>query len=295
MEWLTSIKDTINYLEEYLLTFKGAEEVAKEVNISSFYLQKGFKVLTGYTISEYVKNRRLYLASLEILSKDTKVIDLAYKYGYETPESFTKAFSRFHEATPSSIKKGVKRPHVFLPLKIMISIKGGNTMDYVVEEMKGFKVIGFEKFFDYETAYQEIPKFWGETYGQKIAPLCKKTNCTKEEEILKESCIGMYGVNIEDGKNGQFRYLLAGNYMGGEVPEGLKVYEFENSLWAKFTSKGPMPGALQAVNDKIYKEWLPNNSKYEIAFNASLEVYPASMDTQSPDYECAIWIPVKEK
>ena len=66
MEWLTSIKDTINYLEEYLLTFKGAEEVSKEVNISSFYLQKGFKVLTGYTISEYVKNRRLYLASLDL-------------------------------------------------------------------------------------------------------------------------------------------------------------------------------------------------------------------------------------
>lgn len=295
MEWLSSIKGSINYIEDNLLGIKSVQEVANEVNISSFYLQKGFKVLTGYTINEYVKNRRLYLAALEIISTDTKVIDLAYKYGYETPESFTKAFSRFHKATPSEIKKVAKVARVFLPLKIKISIKGGNSMDFVVEKLKGFKIIGFEEHFAYETAYKEIPKFWSETFGKKIAPIYTKKVCTKEEEIIKQSCIGMYGVNIDDMENGKFRYLLAGNYLGGEVPEGLKVYEFEDSLWAKFLCKGPMPGALQAVNEQIFQDWLPNNSKYEIAFNASLEVYSTAVETKGSNYECSIWLPVKEK
>ena len=96
MEWLTIIKDAIEYMEQNLLTVTGPEEVAKHVHISTIYLQRGFQVLTGYTLGEYIRNRRLFEAGLKLTQTDEKVIDIALEYGYETPESFTKAFTRFH-------------------------------------------------------------------------------------------------------------------------------------------------------------------------------------------------------
>ena len=278
MEWTESLRKSIAFIENHLLDDITAEDVAKEVNISSFYLQKGFKTITNYSISEYIKNRRLYLAALELISKPNKVIDLAYKYGYETPESFSKAFSRFHGISPSRIKGNIKP---FLPLKITISIQGGNDMDYIVEKMSGFKVIGFEKIFSMETSYQEIPKFWDEAREKYIARLMVKGNPQNAiEKAILDNHIGMLGVSVDDmGSNGEFRYLIAGIYSSGEIPEGMVTYDLPDMEWAKFRCVGSMPGALQSVNTKIFNEWLPNNGEYKIP--------------NSSDYESAIWIPVK--
>lgn len=295
MEWLESIRKSIDYMEEHLLTLEGAEEIADAVHMSSFYLQKGFKLMTGYSLAEYIRNRRLYLAALDAVANGGKVIDLAYKYGYDTPESFTKAFTRFHGLTPTQIRGNTSGIKVFLPLKITIKIQGGNDMNYTVEKMSGFKVIGFEKEFTNEESYQEIPRFWDEMFKEKIMPLyCKKPE-NETEEIMCSSRVGMYGICIDDVGGGRFRYLIAGEYTGGKVPEGMTVYEFPDMEWAKFPCIGPMPGALQAVNTKIFNEWLPGNAEYEIAMGANVEWYSADGRTSDSDYESAIWIPVKRK
>lgn len=103
MEWIESIRKTINYIETHLLKEIKTEDISKIVLISPYYLQNGFKIITGYTIAEYIRNRRLYLSALEVISNKNKIIDIAYKYGYDTPESFTKAFTRFHSISPSQI------------------------------------------------------------------------------------------------------------------------------------------------------------------------------------------------
>ena len=161
MEWLTSIRTAIDYMEEHLTDNISAQDVADRVYLSPFFLQKGFSLMTGYGIGEYIRNRRLYRAALDLKETDDKVIDIALRYGYETPESFTKAFSRFHGATPSQVRGGAAI-NTFLPLMIKLSIQGGNQMDYKITTMFPFKVIGFQREFDNETAYTEIPKFWDE-------------------------------------------------------------------------------------------------------------------------------------
>lgn len=296
MEWTKSISQTITYIEDHLMEPFVTEVVAKEVGISSLYLQKGFKLMTGYSMAEYIRNRRLYLAALEVLAGQEKVIDIAYKYGYETPESFTKAFARFHGIAPRELKKNAHRMKVFLPLKIRISIQGGNDMDYVVEEMKGFKVIGFEREFSFDSSYQEIPKFWDEICDKYFSRLWGKEKAEGEiEETICKCCVGEFGVCIDDvGEEGKFRYLIAGTYTEGKVPEGMVVYEFDDLLWAKFSCKGPMPGALQSVNTKIFNEWLPGNHEYDIAMGANIEWYSKG-NTTDIDYESGIWIPVKKK
>lgn len=297
MDWLESIRKSIDYMEQHLLQDTSMEEIAKDIYISPFYLQKGFKLMTGYSMTEYIRNRRLYLAALELMSDKEKVIDIAYKYGYDTPESFSKAFTRFHGFTPTQVRNNSKNIKVFLPLKISISIQGGNDVDYVVEKVKGFKVIGFEKEFTFDSSYQEIPKFWCEIVKKYIHPLCSKEKPANElERTICNCCIGQYGVCIDDiGKDGKFRYLIAGIYTEGEIPEGMVVYEFPEMEWAKFTCVGSMPGALQAVNTKIFKEWLPGNPDYEIAMSANIEWYDMEMDTSDVNYQSAIWIPIKRK
>ena len=296
MEWLTSIRTAIDYMEEHLTDNISAQDVADRVYLSPFFLQKGFSLMTGYGIGEYIRNRRLYRAALDLKETDDKVIDIALRYGYETPESFTKAFSRFHGATPSQVRGGAAI-NTFLPLMIKLSIQGGNQMDYKITPMFPFKVIGFQKVFDNETAYTEIPKFWDEIC-EKFAYNVYAGNAPANpyEQALVDNCIGEYGVCIDDIGGGKFRYLVAGKYTGGDVPEGMVVYEFPRSDWAVFNCIGPIPVALQSVNTRIFREWLPGNPEYELCGNASVEWYDCvNGEKCDPDYHSAIWVPVKRK
>lgn len=297
MEWTETLKRATACLEEHLLEEDAVERASKEAHFSPLYLQKGFRLVTGYSMGEYVRNRRLYLAGLEAIAGREKVIDLAYRYGYDTPESFSRAFSRFHGVSPAQLRQCPERLVPFLPLQITLTIRGGQGMDFTVEKMDGWQVIGVEREFSVESSYQEIPGFWDEFIETCCAPLWGgRTPETPFEKAVCGCNIGEFGVCIDDGPvPGRFRYLIAGRYDGREVPEGLTVYSLPAMEWAKFRCSGPMPESLQTVNTKIFREWLPGNPEFEIAWHANIEWYSTEGDTSAADYESGIWIPVKRK
>ena len=296
MEWLTCIRSAIDYIERHLTDDLSAQEVADQVYLSPFFLQRGFSVMTGMGMSEYIRGRRLYLAACELQNSDDRVIDIALRYGYETPESFTKAFSRFHGATPSQVRAGAPVT-AFLPLTIDLSVQGGYQMDYKIAPMFPFKVIGFQKIFDMETSYREIPEYWDEIC-EKYAKNVYAGNAPANpyEQALVDNCIGEYGVCIDDIGGGKFRYLIAGKYTGGDVPEGMVVYEFPRGEWAVFNCIGPNPETLQRVNTQIFREWLPGNPEYELCGNATVEWYDCvNGEKTDPDYHSAVWVPVRKR
>lgn len=296
MEWITSLKAAIGYMEENILCDIGAEEVAENVHMSPFYFQKGFQILTGYSVGEYLRNRRLYLAAVDIQKSAEKIIDIAYKYGYDTPESFTKAFSRFHGATPVAVRKDNAAIHPFLSLKISVSIQGGDKMNYTVEKMSGFKVIGFVREFSFENSYGLIPKFWDEISEKYENIFMGKAPSNEIERAVLENRISMYGVCIDDvGRDGKFRYMIAGEYAGGDVPEGMELYEIPEAEWVKFKCVGPMPDSLQSLNTVVFKEWLPGNGEFEIAAGLNIEWYSSEGNPKDADYESGIWLPVRRK
>ena len=137
-------------------------DLAKEVGVSSMYLQKAFPLMPGYTFAEYVRNRKLYLAALYIISNHMKVIDVAYKYGYTTPESFTKAFIRFHGLSPLKLKAAPSKLKVFLPMHVKIDIRGDDNMDYTIVKENELKLIGYCYNVSYDEAYKLVPKLWDE-------------------------------------------------------------------------------------------------------------------------------------
>ena len=297
MEWLTCIRTAIRYMEDQLREEISVQDVADQAYLSPFFLQRGFSLMTGYGIGEYLRSRRLYEAALDLIRTEDKVIDIALRYAYDTPESFTKAFSRFHGATPSQVRAGQMPPRAFLPLNIHITLQGGSQMDYKIAPMFPFKVIGFQKEFSEETAHAEIPKFWDEICEKYAANVYAGNEPANEyEQALVDNCIGEYGVCIDDLGGGKFRYLIAGRYTGGNVPEGMELYEFPRGNWAVFDCVGPIPEALQRLNTRIFTEWLPGNPDYEICGNASVEWYDClNGEKTDPDYHSAVWIPVKKK
>ncbi len=297
MEWLECIRRSIDFMEAHLQDDIGAQDVAAQACVSQFFLQRGFSLMTGIGIGEYLRNRRLYEAALALRRGDEKVIDIALRYGYDTPESFTKAFARFHGATPSQVRSGQASVRVFLPLTIELTIRGGDHMDFRIASMFGFRVIGFQREFSNENAYSEIPKFWDEICGKYAANVyAGKEPANAWERALVDNCIGEYGVCVDDVGDGRFRYLIAGKYAGGEVPEGMTVYELPRGDWAVFNCIGPLPDALQSVNTRIFSEWLPGNPDYELCGNATVEWYDCvNGEKDDPDYRSAIWVPVRRR
>ena len=168
-------------------------------------------------------------------------------------------------------------------------------MDYKIKTMTGFKVIGFARVFDGETSYVEIPRFWDEI-REKYADSVWKGNAPANtyEKAIVDNNIGEYGVCVDDVGDGRFSYIVAGIYKGGDVPEGMTVYELPDFDWAIFDCYGPCPKALQDVNTKIWKEWLPGNPDFEFPGRVNIEWY-GDGDPGASDYHAAIWIPVKKK
>ncbi len=296
MDWLVCVRKAVDYMEEHLEDDISVQDVAAAVYLSPFFLQRGFSLMTGYGIGEYLRCRRLYRAALDLRQTEDRVIDVALRYAYETPESFARAFSRFHGDTPSQVRAGAP-VRAFLPLKITINVQGGDRMDFKVVPLFGFKVIGFQREFSYEDAYAGIPRFWDEICEKYAANVYAGNEpANPYEKALVDNCIGEYGVCIDDLDGGKFRYLIAGKYAGGEVPEGMVLYEFPRGEWAVFDCVGPMPEALQSVNTRIFREWLPGNPEFELAGNANVEWYDCvNGEKTDPDYHSAIWIPVKRK
>lgn len=285
MDWLESISKAITYIEDNISNDIETDDIANNVYMSSFYLQKGFSILCGYTISEYIRNRKLTLAGNDLINTDEKIIDIALKYGYESPDSFTKAFTRFHGSTPNSVRKNGATVKEFVPLKINIDLKGGYTMEYKIEEKEAFKVIGLSKTMKYDTAYEEVPKLWQSFFVKsKLSNICTK-----------------YGINIDTNMNGnEFEYMICDDYSDDKkVPKDFIIKEIPKHTWAIFPCIGRADRSVAETNQKIFKEWLPNSSNYEIADGYNVEMYSDPTNykngTNDDKYYCEIWIPVRKK
>lgn len=284
MNWIEVIENAICFIESNITENLTVGRIAAEVNTSAFYFQRGFSMLCGYTVGEYIRLRRLSLAGNELLTSDIRVIDLAMKYGYDSPDSFSKAFTRFHGCTPTDVRKGGANIKSFAPLHITLTLDGGTVMEYRIEKKDAFKVMGISKMFSYEGANQDIPKFWDEAFVT----------------ASPKPVLGMYGVCYDEEMAGDsFRYMIADDYIEEKAQKmKLDVYDIPEHLWAIFPCKGAMPLPLQEVNRRIFSEWLPT-SQYEIAEGYNIEYYSDPVDfkmgMEDPEYYTEVWIPVKEK
>lgn len=276
--WSEGIQSAVQYIEDNLTEELRIEDIAARAYVSAFHFQRIFSVLCGFTVGEYIRNRRLTLAAQELSLSDARVIDIAVKYGYDSQDSFSRAFSRFHGISPTAAKEGGARLRSFAPLKIKLTLEGGNMIEYRIVEKDAFTIMGRSRRFCADTSYEEIPKFWQEHFS------------TGGGDIIK----GMFGACL-DGDGKDFEYLIADCYMPwNEVPEGCMTRVIPAGTWAVFPCRGPHPKALQDVNTAIWSEWLPSCREYRLAGNYNLEVYLAPPDPDPEATYSEIWVPVEK-
>lgn len=291
MNWIQGVQRAIDYVEANITEELDYEDIASQAFSSTFHFQRVFGILCGFSLGDYIRMRRLSLAGEELSKGSAKIVDVAIKYGYDRPESFSRAFIRFHGITPSEAKHGGK-VRIFTPLSVKLILTGGNKMDYRIEKREVFQVVCKRKRVDKPqsaNATPDITAMWQE-YGAD-GTMERLIQCMPKSPMMK----GLLGICFSselDAK--QFPYGIGVEYDGRKIDDDLEIVTIPANTYAVFTSKGKMPDAFIDTYHRIVTEFFPQSSQYEYAENVEFEVY-SSADTSDPNYQCEIWIAVKEK
>jgi AraC family transcriptional regulator len=295
MEWIEALQKAITYMEEHLLEEINYEDVAKQVHTSSYEFHRAFSFVTGMTANAYIRNRRLSLAGKEIVETDAKITDLAMKYGYETPESFTKAFTRFHGVAPKTARTEACKLTLFNPLTITISVKGGKSMDYRIVQTKKKRFIALVREFSNviinDEANHDVADFWGECNSkQMLSPIWML------REDGKRDLYGLCSPTTE-GKD-TFEYGIGiiidedtAEFDQAELEKkGFRIWEVNSGTYVVFDCVGENGDCITKTWSMFYKEFLPQMG-YEASEETDYELY---FDGTRPEVFCELWIPIKK-
>lgn len=286
MSLVKSLQKAIEYMEDHLLDDITIKDIAKQAHLSPHHFQRTFVILTDVTVAEYLRRRRLTKAAQELLNSDTKVIDLAYKYGYQTPESFAKAFYRQHGLTPSEARRRMGSLQSYNRLTIQVHLKGAEPMHYRLMERDAFQIVGVKKAFECNEAFDQtkaISRFW--------AQIGQDGTIDRLLGLNDGQITGLIGATVDYNERGNEIEYWIGTESKGNTPDGFDRYEVSSAKWAVFEAVGPVTVVVPETWKKIYSEWFPSND-YAHSSAPSLEVYQ-SPDPSSPTAKTEIWVPVK--
>ncbi|PFZ42616.1 AraC family transcriptional regulator [Bacillus wiedmannii] len=290
MDSLKNMNAAMQYIENNLTNEIDFKEVAKIAFCSEYHFKRMFSFLAGVSLSEYIRCRRLTLAAFELKDSNAKVIDVAIKYGYNSPDSFTRAFQNLHGITPSEARSTIRSLKAYSPMTFQLSIQGGNEMNYRIKEKEPFRIIGIQKrvAIVFNGVNEEIASMWKSLNPGSIQMLKSLSN-------MEPNGIISASTNFSEGRmeeKGELDHYI-GVASTKDCPEQFAQLEVTASTWAVFEAVGPFPETLQNVWGRIYSEWFPS-SNYELAEGPEI-LWNEQKDTSSPNFKSEIWIPVLKK
>lgn len=293
MNWLEKMNGSLRYIEENLAGKIDYEIVAQKACCSSYQFQRIFSFVANVPLAEYIRRRRMTLAAFDLHNSKMKVIDIALKYGYESPESFARTFQMTHGVTPTMARQAGTKLKAYPKISFQISIKGDVEMDYRIEECKGFVVNGVEREFDIadESCFIEIPAFWNSLCAS--GEFDKMTGLTGGVcEAGKAYPVRACSFNPYDGGT-KFRYIIGvADENEAAVLSGYDSVKVEAGTWAVFKTEPcvmeEMAQAHKKLQQRIYGEWLPT-SKYKEK-NYHQELYYMSEGKMA---YCEIWLMIE--
>ena len=292
MDWIKGVQRAVDYVEAHITEPINYVEVARQAYSSSFHFQRVFSILCGFTLGDYIRMRRLSLAGGELAASGALVIDVALKYGYDTPESFSRAFARFHGVTPSQAKRSGAALKSFSPLSVKLTLDGGSTMNYRIETKDAFQLICKKKRIPAgtELSTEAIQPFWQACMADgTINALCRYI---PQDNLFGDCIVGAsFG---RDAAAPDFPYAIGAHYNGAPVTDpGLTVETIPAHTYAVFPCVGSMPEAIQKLYQQICGEFFPT-SDYQPCGGTDFEAYP-SAEVEDPGYTCEIWVAVEKK
>ena len=303
MDWITGMQKAIDYIEANLTEEIDYEKVAAESFSSSHHFQRVFSILCGYTLGEYIRLRRLSLAGAELANGKEKVIDIALKYGYDSPDSFAKAFQKFHGITPSQARADGSKLKSFSRLSIKISLEGGTIMNYRIETKPELTLLGYKRHFE-GTPYDELRDKQEESFFVSTrAHQWMLKGMAKDK--LSDYCVI---TNLDD--NGYDFYITAtadkyefDNLYNSDVTgiDFMDRFGFEKitipgrtyAIFETAKSKMPIPEYFD-IRKQIAAQWL-SNDEYQMINAPEVAVYHWGIVGGYTERTIEIWIPIEKK
>lgn len=283
MDWLDNFNAAIEYIENNLAEDISYDRAAQIAGCSTYHFQRMFSYIAEVPLSEYIRRRRLTLAAFELQSGDIKVIDTAIKYGYESPEAFSRAFKKLHGIMPVSARDIGASLKAYPKMTFSITIKGDVEMKYRITQRKAFRVFGVYTNIstEQETAFKQVPQFFEK---------CDEDLVTDEMNELLGRFDDNYTLSaLYDHSKDTFKYMLCQFLPKGlSLPDKYMVLEVPASTWAVFD----VPDCeFQAMWKRIYVEWFPA-SGYESVGGIQFEMYYGLARHENGFGE--IWIPINK-
>lgn len=281
MDWIEKLNEAINYMEEHLTDEIDYEELGHIACCSSYHFQRMFTYMAGVPLSEYIRRRKMSLAAVDLQGKESKIIDVAAKYGYQSPTAFNRAFQSVHGIAPSAVKHEGVSVKSFPPVSFKIMVKGVEEMNYRIETKEAFRIVGvsapLQK--EIEQNFMTIPSKWQE--------VSINGTLQKLAAMMDAPPMGVLGVSACNDTE-SWKYYIA-------VPSTQEKADFEEytvpaATWAIFPGEGTNL-SIQELERRIVTEWLPT-SGYEYGNAPDVEVY-LNPDPQNAKFE--VWIPVVKK
>ncbi len=290
MDSIQGLNKALSYIEEHLEDDIDYAKIAKLTYCSEYHFKRMFSFLAGISLSEYIRRRRLTLAALDLKNCDLRIIDIAVKYGYESADSFSRAFQSMHGILPSEARGEKQQIKAYPRMTFQLSIKGGCEMNYRIVEKESFKVVGFKKRVPiiFNGVNPEISKMYEMLTPEIISDL-KMLSDIEPFGFISASA------NFSEGRMDEKGEL--DHYIGvATVSNDTTIYDelkIDAGTWAVFESVGPFPNTLQDIWGRIYSEWFPS-SGYE-AMEGPEILWHESKDMSNPKYRSEIWIPIIKK
>lgn len=288
-DWIRKMNNAIAYIESNLNGVVDYNEAAKIACCSAYHFQRFFSFIAEIPLSEYIRRRRLTLAAFELQKGDVKVIDVALKYGYESPEAFTRAFKSIHGVTPKIAKDKGSQLRAYPCMSFHISIKGDIEMNYRIEQKESFEMFGVDT--DISTVdnqnFISIPKFWETCRSDGTMVRIRKAGNLNENAPLHAA---MY--NCTDTSHA---YMIGHFIPASGDPKDFFTLTVPASTWAIFPTEelSMAEAAKQAAImwKRIFTEWFAT-SGYELANAPELELHYKKAENK---YITEIWIPIVKK
>ena len=275
----------IEYIEDNIHDKIDYEELSKVTMYSKFHFRRMFYILTEKMVGEYICARKLTLAAKDVL-EGNKVIDIALNYGYESPESFSKAFKKFHGISPSNTCNNTSSLKAVTYLSFQIIVKGEDKMNYRIEKRGEFSLVGF--------ASKKPMNLYREDISEDIPEEWRMFKESKPFQLMasKAGGLGVLGIGYEyDFEKKEYSFMAGIEGVSIDGVPNATVLNIETSSWAVFETIGPLPKSIQEAWQRIYSEWFPS-TKYEQANLPTLEVH-LGKDITASDYKAEIWVPIK--
>lgn len=284
MEWLKKLGAAIDYIEENLDKEISYDEAARIACCSTYYFQRIFAYVSGVSLSEYIRRRKMTQAAFELQRTDNKVIDVAYKYGYSSPTSFNRAFQSVHGIAPIAAKNIGCTLCAYPSIQISIKVSGGSAMSYHIERKKDVRIVGIRTPLveDAEENMRNVPVFWKQALQEEyISKISTLSNGNPE---------GILGVSVYNNPKDIYYYIATAS--DKPTPQDMVEYTIPEAMWVIFENDGIFKEDVQSVFRRFLTEFLPF-SGYEYAGLPDVEVYPFCKGQPLRGHS-EVWIAIKK-